>query len=57
MGIFGLYGSKERFTSILEKKLNSEFDRFELDQINAPKFDSNSNNKLRFYKTLKGSFA
>ena len=40
------------------KKINSTFDRFWLDQINVTKLDSNGvdHNKLRFYKTLKGSF-
>ena len=42
----------------MNKKLNSVFDRFWLDQINAPKVgnDGIDHNKLRFYKTLKGSF-
>ena len=58
LGIPGLHGSKDRVNLILDKKLKSIFDRFWLDQINAPKLDSDGidHNKLRFYKTLKGSF-
>ena len=53
-----VHGSKDRVSKFLGKKLNSIFDRFWLDQINATKPDSNGvdHNKLRFYKTLKGSF-
>ena len=48
----------ESVGKFLGKKLNSTFDRFWLDQINVAKLDSNGvdHNKLRFYKTLKGSF-
>ena len=53
-----LYGCKDSVSKQLNKKLNSVFDRFWLDQINAPKLgaDGLDHNKLRFYKTLKGSF-
>ena len=58
LGISNLYGSKERVSKLLGNKLNSVFDRFWIDQINAPKLDTAGldHNKLRFYKTLKGSF-
>ena len=58
MGVPTLHGSKESAGIFLGKKLNSIFDRFWLDQINVSKPDSNNidHNKLRFYKTLKGSF-
>ena len=58
LGIPTLHGSKESAGAFLGKKLNSIFDRFWLDQINVSKPDSNNidHNKLRFYKTLKGSF-
>ena len=58
LGITPLYGSKDSVSLNLNKKLNSVFDRFWLDQINAPKAgnDGVDHNKLRFYKTLKGSF-
>ena len=58
LGITRLHGSKDRVNSLLGKKLNSVFDRFWLDQINVKKLDSDGvdHNKLRFYKTLKGSF-
>ena len=58
LGITQLYGSKDSVSLKLNKKLNSVFDRFWLDQINAPKVgnDGIDHNKLRFYKTLKGSF-
>ena len=58
LGITRLHGSKDSVNSLLGKKLNSVFDRFWLDQINVKKLDSDGvdHNKLRFYKTLKGSF-
>ena len=41
------------------KRVSSKFDRFYLDEINAVKLDSNNQdrNKLRFYKTFKGTFS
>ena len=58
LDIPALYGSKDRVSNTLGKRLHSVFDRYWLDQINAPKLDSDGvdHNKLRFYKTLKGSF-
>ena len=58
LGVTNVHGSKDRVSKFLGKKLNSIFDRFWLDQINATKPNSNGvdHNKLRFYKTLKGSF-
>ena len=58
LGISQLYGCKDRVTKQLGKKLNSIFDRFWIDQVNAQKLDTDGvdHNKLRFYKTLKGSF-
>ena len=52
-------GSKESVRKYLDKRLKSCFDRFWLDQVNQDKIDSNGNdrNKLRFYKTLKGTFS
>ena len=53
-----LYGSKDTVSLTLGKKLHSVFDKFWLDQINATKLgnDEADQNKLRFYKTFKGSF-
>ena len=58
LGISSPNGCKESVSIFLGKKLNSIFDRFWLDQINVSKLDSDNvdHNKLRFYKTLKGSF-
>ena len=58
LGISGLHGSYDCVSLSLTKKCSSIFDRFWLDQINAPKLgsDGEDHNKLRFYKTLKGSF-
>ena len=58
LGVPNPHGSKESVGRFLGRKLNSSFDRFWLDQINISKPDSNNidHNKLRFYKTLKGSF-
>ena len=44
---------------ILDKIIKSKFDRFYLDEINQIKLgsDGNDHNKLRLYKTLKGSFS
>ena len=58
LGVSDLHGCKDSVGKFLGKKLNGTFDRFWLDQINVAKLDSNEvdHNKLRFYKTLKGSF-
>jgi hypothetical protein len=58
LGITQLYGSKDSVSLKLNKKLSSVFDRFWLDQIDALKVgnDGIDYNKLRFYKTIKGSF-
>ena len=61
-GLFGIKdirGNKDSVSKFLDKKLKSCFDRFWLDQINQEKFDMNGNdhNKLRFYKTFKGTFS
>ena len=52
-------GSKESVSKYIDKRLKSCIDRFWLDQVNQDKIDSNSTdrNKLRFYKTLKGTFS
>ena len=44
---------------IVDKVLKSKFDRFYLDEINQIKLgpDGRDHNKLRLYKTLKGSFS
>ena len=54
-----IHGKKETVSKFLDKKLKSCFDRFWIDQINQTKFDINGNdhNKLRFYKSIKGSFS
>ena len=58
LGISRLHGCKDSVSLQLNKKLNGAFDRYWIDQINAQKLDSDGmdHNKLRFYKTLKGSF-
>ena len=57
-GIPQLHGSKDNVGLQLNKKLNSMFDRFWIDQVNKQKLgaDGLDHNKLRFYKTLKCSF-
>ena len=58
LGTPRLHGCKDSVSKQLNRKLNSVFDRYWLDQINTPKMgnDGLDHNKLRFYKTLKGSF-
>ena len=53
-----LRGNKDSVGQQLNKKLNSLFDRFWIEQISSEKVgkDGIDHNKLRFYKTLKGSF-
>ena len=43
---------------MIDRNIKSKFDRFYLDEINKIKLgnDGQDHNKLRFYKTLKGSF-
>ena len=49
----------EKAGLIIDKNIKSKFDRFFLDQINQTKLgpDGLDHNKLRIYKTLKGSFS
>ena len=58
LGIPQLYGSNDSIGHQINKKLCSLFDRFWIDQICREKVgtDGIDHNKLRFYKTLKGSF-
>ena len=58
LNIRKLYGKPEKAGNIVDKLIKSKFDRFFLDQINEIKIgvDGNDHNKLRFYKSLKGSF-
>ena len=57
-GVPHLRGNKDSVGLQLNKKLYSIFDRFWIDQVNDLKIGSDGldHNKLRFYKTLKGSF-
>ena len=54
-----LYGKPEKVGKSIDKILRSKFDRFFLDEINQSKIgpDGCDHNKLRLYKTFKGSFA
>ena len=58
LGLPRLHGCKDSVSHQLNKKLNSLFDRFWLDEICCEKLGSDGldHNKLRFYKTLKSSF-
>ena len=53
-----LYGKPEKAGHVIDKHLKSKFDRFFLDEINEVRLgpDGNDHNKLRVYKTFKGSF-
>ena len=53
-----MYCKPDKAGFIIDKILKSKFDRFFLDQINQVKIgaDGLDHNKLRLYKTLKGSF-
>ena len=53
-----LYGNANKVGSIIEKNIKSKFERFFLDEINLVRRGSDGldHNKLRFFKTLKGSF-
>ena len=48
----------EKAGLIIDKIIKSKFDRFFLDEINKTKIghDGSDHNKLRLYKTLKGTF-
>ena len=52
------YCKPEKAGILIDKLLKSKFDRFYLDEINQVKIgnDGLDHNKLRLYKTLKGSF-
>ena len=58
LNIRKLYGKSDKVGKTLDKLIKSKFDRFYLDEINLVKIgsDSNDHNKLRLYKTFKGSF-
>ena len=58
LGLPRLHGCKDSISHQLNKKLNSLFDRFWLDEICCEKFGSDGldHNKSRFYRTLKSSF-
>ena len=58
LNIRKLYGKSDKVGKTLDKLIKSKFDRFYLDEINLVKIglDGNDHNKLRLYKTLKGSF-
>ena len=54
-----LYGKPDKIGKTIDRILHSKFDRFFLDEINAckPGPDGLDHNKLRFYKTIKGTFS
>ena len=58
LGLPRLHSCKDSVSHQLNKKLNSLFDRFWLDEICCEKFGSDGldHNKLRFYRTLKSFF-
>jgi hypothetical protein len=53
-----LYGKPDKVGFVIDKIIKGKFDRFFLDEINIIKIGSDGldHNKLRIYKTLKGSF-
>jgi hypothetical protein len=53
-----LYCKPDKAGILIDKIIKSKFDRFYLDEINQVKIgnDGLDHNKLRLYKTLKGSF-
>ena len=53
-----LYGKSDKVGFVIDKLLKGKFDRFFLDEINETRIGSDGvdHNKLRFYKTIKGSF-
>ena len=54
-----LYGNPEKVGYNIDRLIKSKFDRFFLDEINQENIGSDGldHNKLRLYKTLKGSFS
>ena len=52
------YGPPYKVGHMIEKNIKSKFDRYFLNEINQIKMgkDGQDHNKLRLYKTLKGSF-
>ena len=59
LSIKRLYCKPEKAGNIIDKNIKSKFDRFFLNEINQTKLgpDGCDHNKLRLYKTLKGSFS
>ena len=57
-GIKRLYCKPDKAGLVFDKIIKSKYDRFYLDEINMAKIgtDGLDHNKLRLYKTLKGSF-
>ena len=53
-----LYGNTDKIGNVIDRLIKGRFDRYYLDEINAAKIgtDGNDHNKLRLYKTFKGSF-
>ena len=53
-----LYGNSDKVGNLCDRLVKGKFDRFYLDEINLIKLgsDGGDHNKLRFYKTFKGSF-
>ena len=53
-----LHGKPKTIGNLIEKTVNSKFDRYFLDEINKVKLGSDGldHNKLRLYKHFKGSF-
>ena len=58
LNIKRLYGKPDKAGLMIDKIIKSKFDRFFLDEINQIRIgnDGQDHNKLRLYKTLKGSF-
>ena len=58
LNLNNLYGKTEIVGCDIDNAIKSKFYRFFLDQINEKKFwlDGLDHNKLRLYKTFKGSF-
>ena len=58
LNIKRLYCKPDKAGLLIDKTIKSKFDRFYLDEINQTKIgnDGQDHNKLRLYKTLKGSF-
>ena len=58
LGIQRTYGLPHKVGCMIDKNNKSKFDRFFIDEINQikPGNDGQDHNKLRLYKTFKGSF-